>query len=225
MTPWTGPRSSTQCEAAIGCPMCAEGRSRGHRLRGAVARRPGLERATCSGPAIQPGYTIVIWSGRHRCRADGAERSGRRRLRGRRAGRREAPSRLDFRPVKIEPIRRSGNSLPHLAHPHHPRYADDPSPGVPVSVLPMAIRAGVPRIVAQGGGDTPCEASPPATVARLASHSEGVARRPPSFALGGRYQTLPAARSIARSRSIRASIGGCVENSAAIPTPDRGFAM
>jgi len=50
------------------------------------------------------------------------------------------------------------------------------------------------------------------------SSQAAVGRREP-------YQTMPARRSRSRSFSIRASIGGCVENSAVMPPPESGLAM
>jgi diadenosine tetraphosphate (Ap4A) HIT family hydrolase len=111
-----------------GCPMCAEGRPDDTRfglriLAGEVANAY-LQRA-----AIQRGYTIVIWRGRHVAEptelTEGEAAAYWRELLlvGRALERHLAPVKLNYDLL--------GNALPHL-HTHVvPRYANDPRPGRP----------------------------------------------------------------------------------------------
>ena len=111
-----------------GCPICAEGRTDdpgwGLRFFAGEAVDAYLKRT-----AIQRGYSIVVWRGRHV--AEPTELS-------------EEEASLWWRdllaigraleqyydPVKLN-YELLGNSLPHL-HAHVvPRYADDPRPGWP----------------------------------------------------------------------------------------------
>lgn len=111
-----------------GCPMCAEGRPEetdfGLRILAGDVADAYLQRR-----AVQRGYTIVIWRGRHV-----AEPTELNELEaatywfellavGRALESHFAPVKLNFDIL--------GNSLPHL-HTHVvPRYADDPRPGWP----------------------------------------------------------------------------------------------
>jgi diadenosine tetraphosphate (Ap4A) HIT family hydrolase len=110
------------------CPMCAEGRpaetAHGVRFFAGAVTDAYLQRA-----AIQRGYSVVVWRGRHVAEPTGlgADEAGAywrellacaRAIEGR------------FKPVKLN-YDTLGNSLPHL-HTHIvPRYADDPRPGWP----------------------------------------------------------------------------------------------
>ena len=112
----------------VGCPMCAKGgpEETGFGVRFLAGR---VSNAYLQRAAIQPGYTIVIWSGRHVAEptalseADAAAYG---------ADVLDAGRAIEahFQPVKMN-YQTLGNSLPHL-HTHIiPRYADDPSPGFP----------------------------------------------------------------------------------------------
>jgi diadenosine tetraphosphate (Ap4A) HIT family hydrolase len=110
------------------CPICAEGRSDetefGIRIHAGEVSDAYLQRA-----AVQRGYTIVVWRGRHV--AEPTELS-------------EAEAAAYWRELLhvgrglervLEPVKLNyellGNSMPHL-HAHVlPRYADDPRPGWP----------------------------------------------------------------------------------------------
>ena len=108
--------------------MCADGRpdetAWGVRIFAGDVSDAYLQRA-----AIQRGYTIVIWRGRHVAEPteldeDEAGAYWRELLRVGRA------LEQHFEPVKLN-YNLLGNSLPHL-HTHVlPRYADDPRPGWP----------------------------------------------------------------------------------------------
>jgi len=108
--------------------MCAEGRpdetEHGVRVHAGEVVDAYLQRA-----AVQRGYTIVIWRGRHvaeptELSVDEAEAFWRELLHvGRGLERVLEPVKLNYDLL--------GNSLPHL-HVHVvPRYADDPRPGWP----------------------------------------------------------------------------------------------
>lgn len=119
-----------------GCPMCADGRpeDNGFGVRILMGRCSDayLQRADVG----QPGYTIVIWRGRHvadptELSADEARDYFADVLRVARA------VEAHYRPIKLN-LEMLGNSLPHL-HTHVvPRYADDGSPGQP----PLFMRRG-----------------------------------------------------------------------------------
>jgi diadenosine tetraphosphate (Ap4A) HIT family hydrolase len=112
----------------LGCPMCADdGREdTGFGLRFIEGR---VSNAYLQRAAIQPGYTVVVWTRPHVVEptelaapdaaaywADVLD-----------AGR---VIEAHFQPVKMN-YQTLGNALPHL-HTHViPRYADDPSPGMP----------------------------------------------------------------------------------------------
>jgi diadenosine tetraphosphate (Ap4A) HIT family hydrolase len=111
-----------------GCPMCAEGRPEetefGERILAGEVCDAMLQRS-----AIQRGYTVVIWRGRHvveptELSDEEANAYWRDTLRvGRALEERFAPVKLNYET--------HGNTLPHL-HTHvMPRYADDPRPGSP----------------------------------------------------------------------------------------------
>jgi diadenosine tetraphosphate (Ap4A) HIT family hydrolase len=111
-----------------GCPMCAEGRpdetEYGIRIQAGEVGDAYLQRR-----AVQRGYTIVIFRGRHVAEPtelsdDEAAAYWRDLLR---VG---AALERVLEPVKLN-YETLGNSLPHL-HTHvMPRYADDPRPGWP----------------------------------------------------------------------------------------------
>jgi diadenosine tetraphosphate (Ap4A) HIT family hydrolase len=111
-----------------GCPMCAQGRpeedAHGVRVFAGKVSDAYLQRA-----AVQRGYTVVVWRGRHVAEptelAD--EEAARYWLEVLRVAR---ALEAHLRPVKLN-YDLLGNSLPHL-HTHVvPRYADDPRPGWP----------------------------------------------------------------------------------------------
>ena len=112
-----------------GCPMCAEGRPDdngfGPRIHRGERSDAYLQRADVG----QPGYTIVIWRGRHvadptELSPDDASGYFAEVLRVGRA------LEAHYRPIKLN-FEMLGNSLPHL-HTHIvPRYLDDGSPGHP----------------------------------------------------------------------------------------------
>lgn len=111
-----------------GCPMCVEVRPEetefGIRIAAGAVSDAYLQRA-----AVQRGYTIVIWRGRHvaeptELETDEAAAYWRDLLAVGRA------LEAHLRPVKLN-YDILGNSLPHL-HTHVlPRFADDPRPGWP----------------------------------------------------------------------------------------------
>jgi diadenosine tetraphosphate (Ap4A) HIT family hydrolase len=111
-----------------GCPACAEGRPDetpwGVRICAGEVSDAYLQRA-----AIQRGYTVVIWRGRHvaeptELESDEASAYWLEVLHVGRA------LEAHLQPVKMN-YDLLGNSLPHL-HTHVlPRYADDPRPGWP----------------------------------------------------------------------------------------------
>ena len=111
-----------------GCPLCAEGRPdetlRGVRVLAGEVADAYLQRA-----AIQRGYTIVVWRGRHVAEPTelDADEAAAFWLELLRVGR---GLEEHFQPVKLN-YDVLGNSLPHL-HAHViPRYSDDPRPGWP----------------------------------------------------------------------------------------------
>ena len=108
--------------------MCAEGRPEEHRFGIRFHAGPTCD-AYLQRSAIQRGYTIVVWRGRHVAEpteldeAEAAAFWSELRQVGRALERRFAPVKLNYELL--------GNSLPHL-HAHVlPRYADDPRPGWP----------------------------------------------------------------------------------------------
>ena len=110
------------------CPMCEEGRPDetpwGVRVFAGEVSDAYLQRV-----AIQRGYTIVIWRGRHVAEPTELtdEEAGRYWLEVLEVGR---TLETVLEPVKLN-YDLLGNSMPHL-HTHViPRYADDPKPGWP----------------------------------------------------------------------------------------------
>ena len=108
--------------------MCAEGRPEetpfGARIFAGDVSDAYLQRA-----AIQRGYTVVVWRGRHVAEPTelAADEAAAYWLEVLRVGR---ALEEHLRPVKLN-YDVLGNSLPHL-HAHViPRYADDPRPGWP----------------------------------------------------------------------------------------------
>jgi diadenosine tetraphosphate (Ap4A) HIT family hydrolase len=112
----------------LGCPMCEQGRPEeteyGARIFAGEALDAYLQKA-----AVQRGYAVVVWRGRHvaeptELSPDEAAAYWNELLRVGRA------LEQHFEPVKMN-YETLGNSLPHL-HTHvMPRYADDPKPGWP----------------------------------------------------------------------------------------------
>jgi diadenosine tetraphosphate (Ap4A) HIT family hydrolase len=122
------PESFYALRRGVGCPMCAEGRlddtGFGVRFFAGEVSDAYLQRA-----AIQRGYSVVVWRGRHVAEPTelAAEEATRYWLEVLQAAR--ALEAL-FEPVKLN-YDTLGNSLPHL-HTHVvPRYAEDPRPGWP----------------------------------------------------------------------------------------------
>jgi diadenosine tetraphosphate (Ap4A) HIT family hydrolase len=122
------PESFYELRLGVGCPMCAQGRPEetdyGVRIFAGDVSDAYLQKA-----AVQRGYSIVIWRGRHVAEPteldeDEAATYWRELLR---VG---AALERHLEPVKLN-YELLGNSLPHL-HTHvMPRYADDPKPGWP----------------------------------------------------------------------------------------------
>jgi diadenosine tetraphosphate (Ap4A) HIT family hydrolase len=122
------PTEFYEMRSGSGCPMCAEEgpEDTGFGLRFLAGR---VSNAYLQRAAIQPGYTVVVWTRPHVVEpteladddaaaywADVMD-----------AGRLLA---AHFQPVKMN-YQTLGNALPHL-HTHLiPRYADDPAPGFP----------------------------------------------------------------------------------------------
>lgn len=123
-----------------GCAMCSEGRpdDNGFGVRVFAGRTSDayLQR----GDVGHPGYTIVIWRGRHvaeptELAADEASAYFAEVLRVARAIERH------YRPLKLN-LSMLGNSLPHL-HTHViPRYADDDAPGQPPGFMSRPVNEG-----------------------------------------------------------------------------------
>ena len=122
------PQSFYDLKRGEGCPMCEHGRPEeteyGARFFAGEVSDAYLQKA-----AIQRGYSVVIWRGRHvaeptELSPDEASQYWLELL--------EAGRRLErvLEPVKLN-YDVLGNSLPHL-HTHViPRYAEDPKPGWP----------------------------------------------------------------------------------------------
>jgi diadenosine tetraphosphate (Ap4A) HIT family hydrolase len=131
--------------AGQGCPMCAEGRPDDSHGNARIFSGRTADAYLVRGDVGQPGYTIVIWRGRHV--ADPTELS-------------EADATLYFRevltvaraleahyrPAKLN-FETLGNTVPHL-HTHViPRYVTDDSPGQPARLmrLPETHRNPIPE--------------------------------------------------------------------------------
>jgi diadenosine tetraphosphate (Ap4A) HIT family hydrolase len=129
------PSNWDQLIRGIGCEMCESDRldsdEYGVRILATKNTDAILQRA-----AVQPGYTLVIWRGRHVSEPTEL------------AGQEASDYWLDvlmvaralmeyYRPIKMN-YETLGNSLPHL-HTHLvPRYAEnDPAPGRPFPLLPL----------------------------------------------------------------------------------------
>jgi diadenosine tetraphosphate (Ap4A) HIT family hydrolase len=117
----------------VGCGMCAPERPDGDEW-GIRIRATEITDASLQREAVQRGYTVVIWRGRHvteptELTDDEAARYW---------GDVLAVARVlirYYKPLKMN-YETLGNSLPHL-HTHLvPRYADDPAPGRPFPLTP-----------------------------------------------------------------------------------------
>jgi len=140
MNEW--PRNWAELTRGIGCEMCENGRPDanryGVRIHAGRYTDAYLQRAD-----VQPGYTLVIWRGRHvnePTELDDTEASGywaevltvARALIG------------VYNPLKMN-YETLGNSLPHL-HTHLiPRFTDDPRPGQPFPLTAQQPDAKVPE--------------------------------------------------------------------------------
>lgn len=129
------PKNWDQLIRGIGCEMCESGRpdsdEYGVRILATENTDAILQRA-----AVQPGYTLVIWRGRHvnepvELTDQEASRYWLDVLTVARA------LMAYYKPIKMN-YETLGNSLPHL-HTHLvPRYAEnDPAPGRPFPLLPL----------------------------------------------------------------------------------------
>lgn len=131
----TWPQNWNELTRGIGCEMCNSPRldsdTYGVRIRATDSTDAVLQRAN-----VQPGYTLVIWRGRHVNEPTELTES-------------EAAEYwsdvltvaraliLFYRPLKMN-YETLGNSLPHL-HTHLlPRYSEDPAPGRPFPLLPLS---------------------------------------------------------------------------------------
>jgi diadenosine tetraphosphate (Ap4A) HIT family hydrolase len=122
------PATFYELRRGLGCAMCAEGRPEETRF-GVRIHAGELSDAYLQRAAIQRGYTVVIWRGRHVAEPTGLSE--------------DEAARFWLEVVRVgraleqhlEPVKMNydflGNSLPHL-HAHLvPRYADDPRPEWP----------------------------------------------------------------------------------------------
>jgi diadenosine tetraphosphate (Ap4A) HIT family hydrolase len=122
------------------CPMCVQGRPDedewGVRVLAGRFSDAYLQRASW-----QPGYTIVVWRGRHV--AEPTELGDTEAVGYWREVLRVASAiARHYRPVKLN-YQLLGNAVPHL-HTHLvPRFADDPSPGRPLD-FPTGERPEIP---------------------------------------------------------------------------------
>lgn len=130
----TWPINWTDRIAGTSCEMCGSSRpdedEYGIRIHATEHTDAVLQRA-----AIQPGYTLVIWRGRHVTEPydltdDEAASYWRDVLTVARALAKH------YRPIKMN-YETLGNTVPHL-HTHLlPRFVDDPAPGRPFPLLPQ----------------------------------------------------------------------------------------
>lgn len=140
MTEW--PRNWADLTRGVGCDMCEEGRPDANRYGVRIHTGPFTD-AYLQRAAVQRGYSIVIWRGRHV----------------------NEPTELDdieaagywaevltvaraliavYRPLKMN-YETLGNSLPHL-HTHLiPRFTEDPRPGQPFPLSARQPDAKVPE--------------------------------------------------------------------------------
>ena len=136
------PRNWADLIRGIGCEMCESGRpdadQYGVRIREGQNTDAYLQRAD-----VQPGYTLVIWRGRHvtePTELDDAEAAGY-------GSEVLAVARAlitVYRPLKMN-YETLGNSLPHL-HTHLvPRFTKDPRPGQPFPLSAQAPEAKIPE--------------------------------------------------------------------------------
>jgi diadenosine tetraphosphate (Ap4A) HIT family hydrolase len=136
----TWPPDWTERVRGKDCPMCAQGRPDedewGVRVLAGRFSDAYLQRASW-----QPGYTIVVWRGRHV--AEPTELSDEEAVGYWREVLRVASAiERHYRPVKLN-YQLLGNAVPHL-HTHLlPRFADDPSPGRPLE-FPEGGRSEIP---------------------------------------------------------------------------------
>ena len=132
------PRNWADLIRGIGCEMCESSRpdadQYGVRIRKGKYTDAYLQRAD-----VQPGYTLVIWRGRHvtePTELDEAEAAGY-------GAEVLAVARAlitVYRPLKMN-YETLGNSLPHL-HTHLvPRFTEDPRPGQPFPLSAQAPEA------------------------------------------------------------------------------------
>lgn len=141
MSEW--PKNWADLIQGIDCDMCRSGLVRpdsdsyGIRIHAGTYTDAYLQRAD-----VQPGYTLVIWRGRHvnePTELSDAEAAGywAETLKVSRAILRV------YRPLKLN-YETLGNSLPHL-HTHLvPRFVEDPAPGHPFPLSPVTPEAKIP---------------------------------------------------------------------------------
>jgi len=136
------PRNWANLVRGVGCEMCEAGRpdadQYGVRIREGQYTDAYLQRAD-----VQPGYTLVIWRGRHvtePTELSEAEAAGY-------GAEVLAVARAlitVYQPLKMN-YETLGNSLPHL-HTHLvPRFTEDPRPGQPFPLSAQAPEAQIPE--------------------------------------------------------------------------------
>jgi diadenosine tetraphosphate (Ap4A) HIT family hydrolase len=136
------PRNWANLVRGVGCEMCEAGRpdadQYGVRIREGQYTDAYLQRAD-----VQPGYTLVIWRGRHvtePTELSEAEAAGY-------GAEVLAVARAlitVYRPLKMN-YETLGNSLPHL-HTHLvPRFTEDPRPGQPFPLSAQAPEVKIPE--------------------------------------------------------------------------------
>jgi diadenosine tetraphosphate (Ap4A) HIT family hydrolase len=117
-----------------GCPMCAQGRAdeNGFGVRFLAGRYAD---ASLQRDDVQPGYSVVVWHGRHVSEPTGLEPEE---SMGFWLDVTKAARAIEahFRPAKLN-VMILGNAVPHL-HAHvMPRFVDDPFPERPFEFPPM----------------------------------------------------------------------------------------